>query len=163
MSPMIRKIFISKSTTSFFLLLIALLVTTTITAYITVHLYIRSENMKAIKITEPLLIESENNDKNFYVLPVGTVMYHEKGFSEGYSRYIVYFNHKGNIAHQENYDNSEYDSQVISPSWLSNIDDEALKTLFIRFPLSKEDVRSAVQANQITKDDLIDIIRSMPD
>jgi hypothetical protein len=57
----------------------------------------------------------------------------------------------------------EYGGSFIDPLWLANVDPEALKEIFKRFPLSKKDVAAAIKANEITKDDLADIIRSMPD
>ncbi|UZE12726.1 hypothetical protein [Pseudomonas sp. B21-053] len=119
--------------------------------------------LKMIKTKEPLLLEGPNGDEHDYVLPVGTTLYHDKSYPEGFDRYLVYLNHKGVIAHEEVPMKPEYGGALIDPLWLSNIDAETLKDLFKRFPLSKEDVAAAIKANEITKDDLADIIRSMPE
>jgi hypothetical protein len=120
-------------------------------------------DMKMIKTKEPLLIEGPNGDENYYVLPLGTTLYHDKSSPEGHDRYVVYLNHKGALAHEEVPMKPEYGGSFIDPLWLSNVDEDTLKEIFKRFPLSKKDIAAAIKANEITKDDLADIIRSMPD
>ncbi len=110
-----------------------------------------------------MLIEGPNSDESYYVLPAGTTLYYDKSFSEGHDRYIVYFYHKGVIAYEDVPMKPEYKGNFVSPLWMSNVDADALKKMFKRFPLSKEDVAAVVKANGITKDDMADIIRSMPD
>lgn len=124
---------------------------------------LRVQDMKMIKTKEPLLIEGPNGDENYYVLPLGTTLYHDKSFPEGHDRYVVYLNHKGAIAHEEVPMKPEYGGSFIDPLWMSNVDADTLKEIFKRFPLSKKEVAAAIKANGITKDDLADIIRSMPD
>ena len=123
----------------------------------------RSHDVKMIKTKEPLLIEGPNGDENYYVLPLGTTLYHDKSFPEGHDRYVVYLNHKGAIAHDEVPMKPEYGGSFIDPLWISNIDVDTLKEIFKRFPLSKEDVVAAIKSNEITRDDLADIIRSLPE
>ncbi len=120
-------------------------------------------DMKMIKTKEPLLIEGPNGDDNFYVLPLGTTLYHDKSFPEGHDRYVLYLNHKGVIAHEEVPMKPEYGGSFIDPLWLVNVDADTLIEIFKRFPLSKKDIAAAIKANELTKDDLADIIRSMPD
>ncbi|WP_316249761.1 hypothetical protein [Pseudomonas sp. N40(2020)] len=115
------------------------------------------------KTKEPLMIEGPNGDENYYVLPLGTTLYHDKSFPEGHDRYVVYLNHKGAIAHEDVPMKPEYGGSFIDPLWLANVDADNLKDIFKRFPLSKKDIAAAIKANEITKDDLADIIRSMPD
>ncbi|MHC8386978.1 hypothetical protein ACYZTM_02730 [Pseudomonas sp. MDT2-39-1] len=107
--------------------------------------------------------EGPNGDENYYVLPLGTTLYRDKSFPEGHDRYVVYLNHKGAIAHEEVPMRPEYQGNFISPLWMSNVDSDALKRIFKRFPLSKEDVAAAIKSNEITRDDLADIIRSLPE
>ncbi len=118
---------------------------------------------KMIKTIEPLLIEDPNGDESYYVLPLGTTLYHDRSFPEGHDRYVVYLNHKGAIAHEEVPMKPEYGGSFIDPLWLANVDADTLREIFKRFPLSKNDIAAAIKANEITKDDLADIIRSMPD
>lgn len=119
--------------------------------------------MKMIKTKEPMLIGGKDGDENYYVLPMGTTVYYEKSFSEGFSRYMVYFNHSGPIVGDEVPMEPKYQGSLVDPLWLSDIDADTLKEIFKRFPLSKKDIAAAIKSNEITKDDLADIIRSMPD
>ncbi|CAI8785396.1 DUF3068 domain-containing protein [Pseudomonas sp. IT-347P] len=123
----------------------------------------KGHDRKMIKTKEPLLIEGPNSDENNYVLPLGTTLYLDKRFPEGHDRYVVYLNHKGAIAHEDVAMKPEYGGSFIDPLWLANVNEETLKEIFKRFPLSKTDVAAAIKANEITKDDLADILRSMPD
>jgi len=123
----------------------------------------KAHDTKMIKTKEPLLIEGPNGDENYYVLPLGTTLYHDKSFPEGHDRYVVYLNHKGAIAHEEVPMKPEYGGSFIDPLWMSNIDADTLKEIFKRFPLSKEDVAAAIKSNGFTRDDLADIIRSLPE
>ncbi|WP_283184003.1 MULTISPECIES: hypothetical protein [unclassified Pseudomonas] len=116
-----------------------------------------------MRTQEPLLIEGPQGDEQAYVLPTGTTLYHDKSFAEGHDRYVVYLNHKGAIAHEEVPMKPEYKGNFISPLWMSNVDADALKNMFKRFPLSREDVAAAIKSNEITRDDLADIIRSLPE
>lgn len=123
----------------------------------------KSHGVPMIKTKEPLLIEGSNGDDNAYVLPLGTTLYYDQSYPEGFSRYWVYFNHKGVIAGDEVPMKPEYRGSLIDPLWLSNVDADTLKEMFKRFPLSKHDIAAAIKANALSKDDLADIIRSMPD
>lgn len=125
--------------------------------------FAKAPTMKMIKTKEPMLIEGQGGDNNYYVLPMGTTLYYDKSFPEGHDRYVVYLNHKGTIAHEEVAMKSEYGGSFVDPLWLANIDADTLKEIFKRFPLSKKDISAALKANEITKDDLADIIRTMPD
>ncbi|AJO78124.1 MULTISPECIES: hypothetical protein [Pseudomonas] len=157
---MTRKIFTSRSALAWLVGL--LLANTVLLAVLLFNNASKGYDMKMIKTKEPLLIESPTGDDNYYVLPVGTTLYREKSFPEGHDRYVVYLNHKGNIAHEEVPMKPEYGGQLIDPLWVSNVDADTLKVLFNRFPLSKDDVVAAIKSNEITRDDLADIIRSLP-
>jgi hypothetical protein len=116
---------------------------------------------KMFCIKEPLQIVGE--DDGDYILPVGTVLYYDNSFDEGHALYWTPFYHKGKIDWEEVHLEPKHQGNLIVPLLLYNIDAEQLKDLLKRFPLSKSDIKSAIRANEITKDDLIDIIRSMPE
>jgi hypothetical protein len=147
----------------FFWLAVLVVVNAAVLALAVFNNVSRVQDMKMIKTKEPLIIEGPNGDENYYVLPLGTTLYHDKSFPEGHDRYVVYLNHKGAIAHEEVPMKPEYGGSFIDPLWMSNIDADTLKEIFNRFPLSKKDVAAVIKANGITKDDMADIIRSMPD
>jgi hypothetical protein len=118
-------------------------------------------SMKMFRIKEPLQISGEDDGE--YILPVGTVLYYEDSFAEGHSLFWTPFYHKGKIDWEEVHLEQKHQGRLIVPLWLNNINAEQLKALFARLPLTKSDINAAIKANQITKDDLVDIIRSMPE
>jgi len=125
----------------------------------------KKNTMNIIKTLEPLQIspESGSDGSGCYILPAGTFLYYDDSMAEGFDRYFVYFNHQGKIEHEKVQVEEKWKGAFIAPLWLWNIDADELKDMFMRFPLTKEDVASAVRANKITRDDLIDIIRSLPE
>jgi hypothetical protein len=86
-----------------------------------------TRGMPMIRTTEPLYIGGIDGDGTRYVLPAGATLYADKHFAEGFTRYIVYFNHKGLIEHEEVEMKPEYGGNLIDPLWLENID-EATQT-----------------------------------
>ncbi|AUG01810.1 hypothetical protein CXQ81_14745 [Pseudomonas sp. 09C 129] len=110
--------------------------------------------MSRFKTLEPLSIEGQTAA----ALPVGTVLYYDTGFAEGHGRYLAYFYHKGVIA-QEALPRAFWPGQEqISPLWLWNIDPEQVpeKTM------TREDIVAAVQAGQLSRQELAAILQSLP-
>lgn len=158
---MTKRMFTNKQLS--FGLAVLVLVNATVLAFIWLNNVSSTHDRKMVRTKEPLLIEGGAGDENYYVLPTGVTLYYDKSFPDRHDRYIVYFNHKGAIAHEDVAMKPEYQGSFISPLWMSNIDSDALKRIFQRFPLSKEDVAAAVKSNEITRDELADIIQSLPE
>ncbi|MDR3073496.1 MAG: hypothetical protein LBV01_02070 [Deltaproteobacteria bacterium] len=133
-----------------------------VTFYIMLNYFPKTYALKMMVTKEPLLIDSEYPDDNYYVLPRGTVLYYVDGMAEGHQLYITYFDHQGVIQYDEISMEHRFKKTLVAPSWLSDIDAPTLKTICKRFPLSVADVAAAVKANKITGDDLADILRSLP-
>lgn len=119
--------------------------------------------MKMYRTKEPLRISNNGDDRYSYILPVGAVLYYDHDFDEGHSLYWTPVYHKGRFECEEVLLEPKHQGRLVVPLWLDNIDAAELKFLFNRFPLSRSDVEAVIKANHITKDDLIDIIRSMPE
>ncbi|MDR2487945.1 MAG: hypothetical protein LBD42_00310 [Desulfovibrio sp.] len=117
--------------------------------------------MKMYRINEPLQISG--NDEGFYFIPVGTVLYLEKSMDEGHDLYWTPFYHKGAIDATEVHLEPKHEGRLVIPQWLNNIDKDQMEEIFSKFPLTKYDIKAAVRANHITRDDLADIIRSVPE
>ena len=130
--------------------------------YVITHATV-TRGMPMIRTTAPLLIGGRDGDETRYVLPVGTTLYEDKSYPEGFTRYLVYFNHKGPIDHETVTMEPKYGGSVVVPQWLESIDAITLNDIFKRFPLSRRDVAAAVKANDISRDDLIEIIGEMPE
>src|SRR5690606_24726964 len=124
---MTKRMFINKWIT--FWLVGLVLIYAAVLTFVVFNNVSRSHDMKMIKTKEPLLIEGPNGDENYYVLPLGTTLYHDKSFPEGHDRYVVYLNHKGARAHDEVPMKPEYGGSFIDPLWISNIDVDTLKEI----------------------------------
>lgn len=99
-----------------------------------------------------------------FIFPKGTSLYYDSDskYFDGFSRYIIYVN----ISDADTGDNSILErssDKMISPVWLYKIDKDTLEFILHNFPLSKSDLSLIIKESGITKDDLADIIRSMPD
>ncbi|OLF54793.1 hypothetical protein BTN82_11890 [Pseudomonas chlororaphis] len=109
--------------------------------------------MPSFKILEPLSIEGQGTG-----LPAGAVLFYDTSFAEGHSRYLAYFYHKGRIA-QEALPNALWPGQArISPLWLENIDPGNAPGSSV----TREDVIAAVQAGQLSRQELAAIVESLP-
>lgn len=110
----------------------------------------------AFKIEEPLLIEGEQQ-KNYAILPIGSVMYLDKSWPEGHQTFHAYFHFKGDLA------SIPADPDVISPAWLRTVDPDELPKLLNEYPLSKEELIAVLKSRKITKDELVQILREWPE
>lgn len=119
--------------------------------------------MRIIQTREPLLVSpnADPADARYYILPVGTVLYVDGGMAEGHVQYHAYFYHKGDMAHEEVPPHPKY-GFFIDPVWLWNISAGDLAGMFKAVPISKKDIVTAVKSNNITREDLIEIIKSLP-
>ncbi|WP_347905785.1 hypothetical protein [Pseudomonas purpurea] len=113
-----------------------------------------------LKTQEPFVIESPDNDGRDYRLPAGTVLYHDQNYAEGFTRYIVYFNYKGPIAHDEVPMEPKYGGVLIAPLWLSDVEGPDAAANVRRPAISRADVAAAVKSGEITRKDLQEILRT---
>ena len=116
------------------------------------------------KTKEPLLISYREIEGNsFYVLPPGTVLYLDEVMPEGFCRFIIYANFRG-IPHSEEISmKPEWYGNYIAPVWLDKITKDELKEMMQHFPLSKGDMLEIIKSNDLTRDDLADIVRQLPE
>jgi len=110
----------------------------------------------AFKIKEPLLIEGEQQ-KNYSILPIGSVMYLDKSWPEGHETFHVYFHFKGDLA------STPVDPNVISPAWLRTVDRDELPNLLNEYPLSTEELIAILKSRKISKAELVQILRDWPE
>ncbi len=130
---MTRKTFI-KSKLVVVLLVFSVFVNIAVLMFVMFDGFSRTQGMKMIKTREPMLIGGQNGDENYYVLPMGATVYYDKSFSEGFSRYMVYFNHHGPIVGDEVPMEAKYQGSLVDPLWLSDVDADTLKETFKRSP-----------------------------
>jgi hypothetical protein len=104
---------------------------------------------------EPLLIAGEQ--KNYSILPAGTVLYFDRAWPEGHQTYHVYFHFKGD------FNGGPADADMISPLWLRTVDPEELPKLLKDYPVTKDELVKILQARKVTKAELVQILRDWPD
>jgi hypothetical protein len=109
----------------------------------------------AYVIKEPLLIAGEQ--KNYSILPAGTVLYFDRAWPEGHQTYHVYFHFKGDFKSEP------ADASMISPLWLRTVDHEELPKLLNDYPLTKDELVEILKARKITKAELVQIVRDWQD
>jgi hypothetical protein len=104
---------------------------------------------------EPLLIAGEQ--KNYSILPSGTVLYFDRAWPEGHQTYHVYFHFKGD------FNAGPADANMISPLWLRTVDPEELPKLLKDYPITKDELVEILKARKVTKAELVQILRDWPD
>jgi hypothetical protein len=95
-----------------------------------------------LKLTEPLLLESEGKAQDFHVLPAGTALYKDYDFPEGFTRYRIYINIKAEFAAQEIVSDKP---NLIDPIW--------------GHPVRRADLPFLLANTPVTKDDLVRILK----
>lgn len=109
-----------------------------------------------IKTTEPLLLNTEGESKYYHLLPVGTALYKDATFPEGHVRYIAYINIKGAFG------NEAIDSpktNLVDPIWAYTIKPDEIKALMADTLISKDDLVKILKARNITREELVQILR----
>lgn len=109
---------------------------------------------KAFTTSEPLLIEGEKQN-SFSILPMGTVLYLDKSWPEGHDTYHVYFHFKGKLPA------TSTNGELIAPIWLRTVDRSEIAKLLTEYPLTKEELKSILKAQNYSKDELVQILREL--
>lgn len=109
-----------------------------------------------LKTTEPLLLNTEGEAKYYHLLPAGTALYKDATFPEGHTRYIAYINIKGAFG-SESIDSPK--TNLVEPIWAYTIKPEEVKTLMADTPISKDDLVKILKARNITREELVQILR----
>lgn len=109
---------------------------------------------KVHKLEYPLILSSDLPSKNTHMLPKGTVLYFDKSYPEGFTRYKVYIN----------VDRMPLKLDDLSdPTEISPIDavapskDDLLK-LLRDYPLTKSDLESILDSKRISKEEIREIL-----
>lgn len=111
---------------------------------------------KIHKLEYPLILSSDSSSKNTHMLPKGTVLYFDKSYPEGFTRYKVYIN----------IDRMPLKLDDLSdPTEIAPIDavapskDDLLK-LLRDYPLTKSDLESILNSKRISKDEIKDVLNN---
>lgn len=109
-----------------------------------------------LKTTEPLLLNTDGESKNYHLLPAGTALYKDATFPEGHTRYIAYINIKGAFG-SEAIDSPK--TNLVDPIWAYTIKPDEIKALMADTPISKADLAEILKARNITREELVQILR----
>jgi len=109
---------------------------------------------KAYILKQPLRIESANVN-NYLFLPQGTTLYYDDSFDEGFDRFYVYIDVKGEKLLLENIRRPD----LIAPEWADIIrTGEYFMPLLADYPLTKDDLLSIFKQNPPERKDAEAII-----
>lgn len=133
-------------------------------AVIAIALYIYakysiSEDKKVTKIHKleyPLILSSDAPSKNTHMLPKGTVLYFDKSYPEGFTRYKVYIN----IDRMPLKLDDLSDPTEITPIDATAPSKEDLLKLIQDYPLTKGDLESILNSKRISKDEIREILEN---
>jgi hypothetical protein len=116
------------------------------------------------KLASPLLLKSNEETNGFSMLPKGTVLYFDRAYPEGFSRYKVYVNIDRMPLKLEKL----ADPTSIDPLEASAPDKETLKKLprECEYPLTKNDLDAMLKSGKFSRDEvkevLEDFLRQQP-
>lgn len=109
---------------------------------------------KVHKLESPLLLSSDSPSKNMHMLPKGTVLYFDRSYPEGFTRYKVYINiDRMPLALTE-----QTDPTSIDPIDATAPDKESLKKLLKDYPLTKEDLIAILKSSAMPKEEIKEIL-----
>lgn len=109
------------------------------------------------RLNEPMLIATPKGAP-YYMIPAGTALHFQYGFSEGHQLYTIKIFAKGELPATE----ISADTSVES-TWLYPIDADDVPTILHQYPLSKDDLVRILKARKMTRDDLAQIVREWKD
>lgn len=109
--------------------------------------------MRKVHYTKaPLLLYSNVVNSSQTLLPVGTAMYYDTSFDEGFSRYIVYINVKADL------DLTATPGDKIEPLDGRPLRKETLLRALKEHPLTRQDLEKILQSNRLSKDEIKDVL-----
>lgn len=111
---------------------------------------------KIHKLEYPLILSSDSSTKNTHLLPKGTVLYFDKSYPEGFTRYKVYIN----IDRMPLKLDDLSDPTEIDPIDATAPSKEDLIKLLRDYPLTKSDLESILNSKRISKEEIREILNN---
>jgi hypothetical protein len=108
------------------------------------------------KLASPLVLESNEETNGFSMLPKGTVLYFDRAYPEGFTRYKVYVNIDRMPLKLE----ALADPTSIDPLEASAPDKETLKKLprECEYPLTKNDLDAMLKSGKFSRDEVTEVL-----
>jgi hypothetical protein len=104
----------------------------------------------AHRLTAPLLISAEGQDGGFHLLPKGTLMYFDKSYPEGFTRYKIYVN----VDRMPLKNEPLPEPTLIEPIEATSIDGLTLSKILKEHPIRKEELTAIIKTNAMSKDEI---------
>lgn len=108
---------------------------------------------KIHKLEYPLIVFGDEQSKNAHMLPKGTVLYYDKSYPEGFTRYKVYIN----IDRMPLELMDLQDSTEIIPIDAMAPSKDDLVRLIQDYPLTKSDLESILSSKKISKEEMREV------
>lgn len=109
---------------------------------------------KIHKLEYPLIVSSDLASESTHMLPKGTVLYFDKSYPEGFTRYKIYVN----IDRMPLKLNDLIDPTEINPIEATAPSKDDLIKLLRDYPLTKSDLESILNSKRISKDEIREIL-----
>jgi hypothetical protein len=102
------------------------------------------------RLTAPLLVNADGQDRGFHLLPKGTLMYFDKSYPEGFTRYKIYVN----VDRMPLKNEPLSDPTLIEPIEASSIDGATLSKILKEHPIRKDELAAIIKTNAMSKDEI---------
>ena len=116
------------------------------------YLIWKPATIKTHRLTTPLQLSTEQASNG--LLPVGTTLYYDTSFPEGFSRYKIYVNINRMSLELE----TLRDPTMIDPVDAIAFSQGALLNLLRNHPLTKNDLRAIVNFSYLSKDEIKEVL-----
>ncbi len=116
------------------------------------YLIWKPATVKIHRLTTPLQLSTEQASNG--LLPVGTTLYYDTSFPEGFSRYKIYVNIDRMPLPLENLP----DPTMIAPLETAPFRQEALLKLLRNHPLTRKDLDTILSTGYLSKDEIKEVL-----
>lgn len=136
--------------------LIGVSLTTCIISVAATYFFLEQKTMtKVHKLEFPLILSSDVPSKSVHLLPKGTVLYFDKSYPEGFTRYKVYINVDRTPLKLEEL----ADATTIDPIDAAVPGKDDLIKLLRDYPLTKGDLESILGTKRISKEEIKEVLQ----
>ncbi|WP_075256952.1 hypothetical protein [Herbaspirillum camelliae] len=117
----------------------------------------KSSITKIHRLTTPLQLSTEQASNG--MLPIGTSLYYDTSFPEGFSRYKIYVNIDRMPLELE----TLQDPTMIDPVEATAFSQDALLKLLRHHPLTKDDLHAIINSGYLSKDEIKEVLSEFTD
>jgi hypothetical protein len=121
-----------------------------------VTLWSRTEMTKVHTLKAPLMLVSNEPTKNLHLLPVGTTLYFDQSFPEGFTRYKIYINvDRMPLTLRDLADPTEVD-----PIEARALGKPELAKALRDYPLTRQDLEAILQSKHLTTEEIKEVFNT---